>query len=232
MYAVLPLAPGLECMNDAPYTPGKPVPPGDAIHVLRQVLSLPWASSYTCREQRAAIIHLLSLSSDVIIALRTAAGKSAALILPSIYEDAITVIMVPLKALLRDWIRRLTEMGVPFEHFAGHPQGHLSGTKNIILVSVDVARHQYWHDAIRRVIGRGRVIARIVIDEAHRIKNVDSILSQIVRAFMSRGRLLITGTPLQNNMKELFALLNFICYYIIGTPDLHQSNSTSRKLIY
>ena len=51
----------------------------------------------------------------------------------------------------------------------------------------------------------------IVIDEAHRIKNVDSILSQIVRAFMSRGRLLITGTPLQNNMKELFALLNFIC---------------------
>ena len=51
----------------------------------------------------------------------------------------------------------------------------------------------------------------IVIDEAHRIKNVDSILSQIVRSFMSRGRLLITVTPLQNNMKELFALLNFIC---------------------
>jgi SWI/SNF-related matrix-associated actin-dependent regulator of chromatin subfamily A member 5 len=51
----------------------------------------------------------------------------------------------------------------------------------------------------------------IVIDEAHRIKNVDSILSQIVRAFISRGRLLITGTPLQNSLKELFALLNFIC---------------------
>ncbi|EMD32673.1 hypothetical protein CERSUDRAFT_118698 [Gelatoporia subvermispora B] len=51
----------------------------------------------------------------------------------------------------------------------------------------------------------------IVIDEAHRIKNVDSILSQIVRSFTSRGRLLITGTPLQNSLKELFALLNFIC---------------------
>lgn len=51
----------------------------------------------------------------------------------------------------------------------------------------------------------------IIIDEAHRIKNVDSLLAQIVRAFMSRGRLLITGTPLQNNLKELFALLNFIC---------------------
>ncbi|KAF8347321.1 SNF2 family N-terminal domain-containing protein [Amanita rubescens] len=51
----------------------------------------------------------------------------------------------------------------------------------------------------------------IVIDEAHRIKNVDSILSQIVRSFISRGRMLITDTPLQNNLKELFALLNFIC---------------------
>lgn len=50
----------------------------------------------------------------------------------------------------------------------------------------------------------------IIIDEAHRIKNVDSLLSQIVRSFNSRGRLLITGTPLQNNLQELWALLNFI----------------------
>lgn len=50
----------------------------------------------------------------------------------------------------------------------------------------------------------------IVIDEAHRIKNVDSMLSQIVRAFTSRSRLLITGTPLQNNLMELWSLLNFL----------------------
>lgn len=49
----------------------------------------------------------------------------------------------------------------------------------------------------------------IVIDEAHRIKNVDSILSQIVRSFISRGRLLITGTPLQNSLKCVSALIHF-----------------------
>ncbi|KAG8942747.1 hypothetical protein FRC04_003517 [Tulasnella sp. 424] len=51
----------------------------------------------------------------------------------------------------------------------------------------------------------------IAIDEAHRIKNMDSLLSQVVRTYSSRGRMLITGTPLQNNLQELFALLNFIC---------------------
>ncbi|KAG9096339.1 hypothetical protein FRC06_008763 [Ceratobasidium sp. 370] len=59
----------------------------------------------------------------------------------------------------------------------------------------------------------------IVIDEAHRIKNADSLLAQIVRAFTSRGRLLITGTPLQNNMRELFALLNFICPEVFSDYD-------------
>ena len=59
----------------------------------------------------------------------------------------------------------------------------------------------------------------IIIDEAHRIKNVDSLLSQIIRTFVSRGRLLITGTPLQNNLQELWALLNFIL------PDVFSSRS-------
>lgn len=44
----------------------------------------------------------------------------------------------------------------------------------------------------------------IIIDEAHRIKNENSMLSQIIRIFNSKNRLLITGTPLQNNLHELW----------------------------
>lgn len=59
----------------------------------------------------------------------------------------------------------------------------------------------------------------IVIDEAHRIKNEQSMLSQIIRLFHSRHRLLITGTPLQNNLHELWALLNFILPEVFGDSD-------------
>jgi len=37
----------------------------------------------------------------------------------------------------------------------------------------------------------------LIIDEAHRIKNEKSILSQVVRLYDSQYRLLLTGTPLQ-----------------------------------
>jgi SWI/SNF-related matrix-associated actin-dependent regulator of chromatin subfamily A member 5 len=50
----------------------------------------------------------------------------------------------------------------------------------------------------------------LVIDEAHRIKNEKSKLSEILREFKTNNRLLLTGTPLQNNLHELWALLNFL----------------------
>lgn len=59
----------------------------------------------------------------------------------------------------------------------------------------------------------------LIIDEAHRIKNEKSKLSEIVREFNSRNRLLLTGTPLQNNLHELWALLNFLLPDIFSNSD-------------
>ncbi|RMZ82239.1 hypothetical protein DV738_g1832, partial [Chaetothyriales sp. CBS 135597] len=63
----------------------------------------------------------------------------------------------------------------------------------------------------------------IIVDEAHRIKNEESSLAQIIRMFSSRNRLLITGTPLQNNLHELWALLNFLLPDVFGDSEAFDS---------
>ncbi|KAI9331980.1 SNF2 family N-terminal domain-containing protein [Pilaira anomala] len=51
----------------------------------------------------------------------------------------------------------------------------------------------------------------MIIDEGHRMKNTQSKLNLVLRQFyFARYRLILTGTPLQNNLPELWALLNFI----------------------
>ena len=51
----------------------------------------------------------------------------------------------------------------------------------------------------------------MIVDEGHRMKNANSKLSStIVQYYHTRYRLILTGTPLQNNLPELWALLNFV----------------------
>ncbi|EKX46521.1 hypothetical protein GUITHDRAFT_70514 [Guillardia theta CCMP2712] len=59
----------------------------------------------------------------------------------------------------------------------------------------------------------------IVLDEAHRIKNEKTQMGQAVRRLRSSHRLLITGTPLQNNMHELWSLLNFLYPEVLSNAD-------------
>ena len=57
----------------------------------------------------------------------------------------------------------------------------------------------------------------VVVDEGHRLKNFDCRLIRELKTIPTENKLLLTGTPLQNNLAELWSLLNFLL------PDIFTS---------
>ncbi|TQS38377.1 hypothetical protein Golomagni_01116 [Golovinomyces magnicellulatus] len=67
---------------------------------------------------------------------------------------------------------------------------------NLIVRDQQVFKRRRWH--------------YMILDEAHNIKNFNSQRWQTMLTFKTRARLLLTGTPLQNNLTELWSLLYFL----------------------
>ncbi|KAK9807695.1 hypothetical protein WJX72_006345 [[Myrmecia] bisecta] len=60
----------------------------------------------------------------------------------------------------------------------------------------------------------------LVLDEGHKIKNEHTNVSQAMRHIGRQNVLLLTGTPMQNNLHELYALLNFLYPDVFTDPSI------------
>jgi len=86
--------------------------------------------------------------------------------------------------------------------------------------SHDVIITSYDYPVLDWVIFKRLTPKLLVVDEGHRLKNASSVLFRKLNRFSSPHKLLLTGTPIQNNMFELWSLLHFIMPEIFN--DLEQ----------
>ena len=76
---------------------------------------------------------------------------------------------------------------------------------DVLVTSYEFAMAEADHERLRSVR-----YGHLIVDEGHRLKNVSAKLSRALRELEASSRLLLTGTPLQNDLGELWSLLNFV----------------------
>ena len=70
-----------------------------------------------------------------------------------------------------------------------------------------------------------------ILDEGHKIRNPDAQITQICKRLRCRHRLILTGAPVQNNLKELWSLIDFVHPGRLGTlPSFDESFATPLRL--
>ena len=55
-----------------------------------------------------------------------------------------------------------------------------------------------------------------ILDEGHKIRNPDAKATLAIKQVQTRHRLLLTGAPMQNNLKELWSLFDFVYPGLLG----------------
>jgi hypothetical protein len=76
---------------------------------------------------------------------------------------------------------------------------------DVIMTTYEVIRSDFWISKFVRINWH-----TLVLDEGHRIKNEHTEAAHTCSLIRARFRLILTGTPIQNNMHESWALLNFL----------------------
>lgn len=63
----------------------------------------------------------------------------------------------------------------------------------------------------------------VILDEAHKIRNPDALITLSCKRFLTPRRILLTGTPMQNNLKELWSIFDFAFPGRLGTLVVFES---------
>jgi ATP-dependent DNA helicase len=105
---------------------------------------------------------------------------------------------------------------------------------NVVVTSYEIAMND--RAAFQNIMWR-----YIVVDEGHRLKNKNCRLIKELKQYHSANRLLLTGTPLQNNLSELWSLLNFLLPEIFddlrvfeswfNAKDMHEDVEEKKRVV-
>uniref|UniRef100_A0AAV2MQJ7 DNA excision repair protein ERCC-6-like n=1 Tax=Knipowitschia caucasica TaxID=637954 RepID=A0AAV2MQJ7_KNICA len=183
--------------------------------------------------QKEGVAFLYSLYRDKykggILADDMGLGKTIQVIsfLSGMYDSELvkfTILVVP-TSLITNWTKEFAKWtpGMRVKEFHGSSKsertknlekvqrrgGVLITTYNMLLTNWQVLAAHH---------GQEFTWDYMILDEAHKIKNTSTKTAKSASAIPSKNRVLLTGTPVQNNLREMWALFDFACQgALLGT---------------
>uniref|UniRef100_A0A8R7R1J3 Helicase ATP-binding domain-containing protein n=1 Tax=Triticum urartu TaxID=4572 RepID=A0A8R7R1J3_TRIUA len=143
------------------------------------------------------------------------------------------VLAVVPKTLVTHWIKELTLVGLkskisdysgPNANVRNSELQHAFKEGGVVLTTYDIVRINYkrirgdfYHEADDD--DERNLWDYVVLDEAQQIKNPMTERFKSICKILTVHRIAISGTPIQNNLKELWALFYFCCPEVLGDRD-------------
>ena len=140
-----------------------------------------------------------------------------------------TLILCPATVMVQ-WLQELHKWYPPFRVWLLHPTSntlnlnfsHEEMIKKAFEVG-DIVITTYSTFRSRRRIFLNKDWGYVICDEGHKIRNPDADITICLKQIRTVHRLLLTGAPMQNNLKELWSLFDFVCPGRMGTLPLFEA---------
>jgi len=83
----------------------------------------------------------------------------------------------------------------------------------VLIISYEAFRNH------AEVLGTGE-IGLVICDEGHKLKNQENQTYQALSKIKTKRRIVLTGTPIQNDLTEYYSLVNFVSEGILGNSKV------------
>ncbi|MFN6305194.1 MAG: DEAD/DEAH box helicase [Planctomycetota bacterium] len=143
---------------------------------------------------------------------------------PSTRNDPSPCLIIVPTSLLGNWQREIAKFAPQLKILVAHRSvtsldqlkavesnpAKVLADKDVVIVTYGAIRNAKWLADIKWKL--------VILDEAQAIKNASSIQTLAIKAIPARCRMIMTGTPIENHLGDLWSLFDFSSPGLLGTP--------------
>ncbi|KAI8796459.1 DNA excision repair protein ERCC-6 [Biomphalaria glabrata] len=137
-----------------------------------------------------------------------------------------TIIVCP-TTVMHQWLKECHKWWPEFRVAILHSSGSFSGSESDLVRSIAKSQGILITSYNTLVVHQELVLRfnwhYVILDEGHKIRNPDAKVTICCKQFRTPHRIILSGSPIQNNLKELWSLFDFVFPGKLGTlPDFMQ----------